>query len=246
MSTVSDTTTNEPKAHNAKDILQEALDTIQATFWIQGDEFNFVYATYVGAGSESRWDEWEKVNKAILAELGDGFTHGGLVNPTTDKAKITGVCSIGALALANVTLYNEPLASWDAISGWDLETWKAGAALVSAIYEGNTEADWYDMDNLGTTIARWNDYTQRTREEVIDVFTKALKDPMLTATVPVEILYRGSSGEYTYSTKLYFPDEAAAQAFLDGDSELLEEVQSRCATDRFIIQPAAHEALVNA
>lgn len=221
---MSNTNTTEPVVHNTLAIMTEALDTIKATFWIKGDEFTFASGDYDMNGGYT-WGNWETVNKAILAELDDEVwdDHSDRVNPEVGKAKVVGVCSIGALALANVTLYDEPLTTWDNISGRDAHSWMAGAALAQTILEETTKEHFCRLDNhneAGSIIAAWNDADGRTREEVIEMFTKALAHPLATADTAFKLQYQMPGNTYPYGIGIYFASEQEFEDFIAGDSGL--------------------------
>jgi hypothetical protein len=232
-----DTTT----VHDAKAIVAEALDTIRATFWVQGDEFHFAWGQYNTITGGYDFEDWDAVEKAILVDAREGaMLTDGVINKDAKKAKVTGVCSIGALALANVTLYDEPLQAWDSIVDRDLETWKAGAAVAMAIH---TEfPDWYSGESIGSSIASWNDDTERTREEIIAAFERALESPLLAAQHPVWLTKENHWGA-TIIIRVYFADEAAAQAFLDGDSPLRQRLTEIYEDGPFVIAPVEHASL---
>jgi hypothetical protein len=227
--------------HDAKAIVAEALDTIKATFWVQGDEFNFAYGDYNSITGGYSFDDWDAVEKAIMVDAHDEAIMGeSAINPSTNKAKVVGVCSIGALALANVTLYDEPLKSWDLLVDRDFETWKAGAAVAMAIH--TNEPDWFSSESIGSSIASWNDATDRTREEIIAAFERALESPLLAAKHPVWLTKENSWGA-TIIIRVYFADEAAAQAFLDGDSPLRQRLREIYEDGPFVIAPVEHDSL---
>lgn len=235
--------------HNAKDILVEALATIKATFWVQGEEFSIAAGTVLSWNQDKRdydydFTSWDQIEKAFVIDADKAPGHcGQQINPKTRKLKVTGVCSIGAIALANVTLYDEPLSAWHAIAERDIETWKAAAAVAMAIQE--SDPNWCSGELPGNCIASWNDAEDRTREQVIDSFERALQNPLLDSPAPVEILRQLDWGPT--SLRLWFADEEAAQAFLAGDSKLRQHLRVVWGSEtEFIVQPIDHEGLVPA
>lgn len=234
---------NEIKTHNAKAILQEALDTITATFWIKGDEVMLAEASETYEYDKYDWSDWEAINKAILIDL-DADDYRGKGNPETGKGKVIGVCSIGAIALANVTLYDEPLQGFNEINERDIETWKASAALLMEILA--RDEYFYDGGHMGTEIAAWNDAESRTREQVIEVFKAALKSPLLDSTVPSEITYTYGNSEMVRRTSLYFGNDELAGRFIDGKSNLRVRLANMVGEAAFSIAPIQHNALVGA
>lgn len=231
-----DTEQTKPQ-HNAKAILQEALDTIKATYWITGTEFTLIPIS-----------DWEAANKSIDATLDLETSNWGtnFYEVDTAKAKVSGVCSIGALALANCTLYNEPLQSWDIMSSWDLETWKAGAALAMAILT-EFPRRYADESDPGAVIASWNDDPGRTREEIVASFEKALDNPLLNCAVPYTIVYPSSYSTAQISGHLWFASETAARVFLGSDSGLRHELNQEHDSDaEWTVVPIEHDALVAA
>lgn len=196
--------TNATPERTAKAILQEALDTIKATFWIKAAEFHWAYSE-------------EEPLKCIAVTVGEGFDTSEENIDDEGKGRVTGVCSIGALALANVTLWESPLESWDTISTRDPLTYAAGAALVEAILD--KEPYWaLDYHTVGGLIAAWNDNDDTTREDVVDAFTRALESPLLAPenTELWGVDYQSNhSEEVRYPVNpLHFASEEAAQEFI--------------------------------
>ena len=200
--------------HNAKAILTEALDTIKATFWVAGKEFDFALVSV-----------WDDLDKAIEARVDDDVQSyaGTVVHEGNKKVKVTGVCSIGAISIANCTLYDEPIQPWDSIAQWDLETWKAGAALAMTILDEGLYP-YSACTDPGEIIASWNDADDKTRDDIIPAFEKALQSPLLASPLPYTI--KGENDfDGTVWTGLWFADEAAATAFLGGDSALRKRLE---------------------
>lgn len=236
----------------AKALMQEALDTIQATYWIQNKEFTFAEGTRVDmiadpasgewVPSTYDWSDWEKCNKFILAEIDDDYE---LERPyaNNSQAKVTGVCSIGALTLAEVTLYDMPLLPFESRSEWDLGLYLAGAALAMAIWNNDHKLYERAGDHAGC-IANWNDASGRTRGEVVDMFTKALESPLLTmeeGTVPYTITMHGVCG--LNRSNLVFATEQEADAFLHSD-EVVTMLDARFGGDqRYEVTPLHHMSM---
>lgn len=181
-------------------ILQEALDTITATYWIKGDEFSFIYQGDI-----------EHTEKKIGVQLDNSWSWDtSTINPE-GKAAIKGVCSIGALALASYTLYDEPLASFNTACERDPLVLAASAALVAVIVE--QEGHWLiNYDSMGSLIAAWNDEDSRTREEVVKMFAAAMKHSLATTDTLWGLEY--TSHDWTSLTNvLYFATKDEAEAF---------------------------------
>lgn len=233
-------------------LMEEALDTIKATFWVQNAEYLFAEAEEAGYNSdydtyEYDWSDWETVNKFISAGISDDYRYDldEADNKIKDgKAKVTGVCSIGALALAEVTLYDQPLQPFESRASWDLPLYLTGVALAKVIW--NSESYRYVKgQNPSYTIASWNDTEGRTRDEVIEAFEKALKDPLLQCekdNVPFEIIRRGAIGEVR-TTFWIFATETEAQAFLDDEGSVLNQ---RYPDNEYEIRLMQHSALTTA
>lgn len=245
---------NEMKqVHKAHDLLAEALDTIRSTFWIQNKEIVFAipdsHWDEETAVLTHDWSEWEKVNKFILADLdvcyeGDGESY---INPRTSKAKITGVCSIGALTLADTTLYDVPLQPFESRARWDFPLYLSGVALAKAILLSEDE-DWH-MEHGGneqaSIIAAWNDSRDTTRTMVIARFTEALNDPLLTmpsGQVPVEITFAQPWRNGVYRTGWIFATEDEAYLFLGTHRHWLEDKYGD--EVNFKLSVIEHESLV--
>lgn len=181
-------------------ILQESLDTIMATYWIKGDGFTF--------------EPWALADgpKIIKAQMSDKWS-GGYVTGPEHQVKITGVCSIGALALATYTLYDEPLDSFTRVSERDPMTWAAAAALVACM-----TPDWYrSISDIASAIAEWNDNELRTREEVIDLFKRAIEHPLATADTIYGIEIKWSDNMTACQLAGFnFASEAEANEFIEG------------------------------
>jgi hypothetical protein len=103
------------------DILTESLDILERTFWVVGSEF--ANLDTVGDSDEISWDKYLSV--------------------PDDKGNLqvtTGVCSIGALALAKSlhdvkTQGHSTLDSYDNVSTYDWPTMVSGRVLANGIME---------------------------------------------------------------------------------------------------------------
>lgn len=227
-------TDTETRTHNAKDILAESLATIQATFWVQHVEAKFAAI-----------DLWDDIDKGIIASPDENAGYANLHFFTDDdhdnKVKVTGVCSIGAIALANVTLYDEPLDSFSSIAMRDIETWKAAQALAQVIVEG--EPGFLDEDS-GATIANWNDFHGRTREEIVAAFEKALASPLLVGTEFYLIV--GESPEGIETVHHFFTSEEKAREFIATPSELRDRMldYTGCDADGLKPEKYTHPSLI--
>lgn len=249
---MSDSTTTTTPEHDAKAMLQEALDTIKATYWIQNTEFTWAEASQVGwedDGFTVKWDwtPWEEIEKAIEVPVSDALDQGSESRQQREgKGKVTGVCSIGALTLAETTLYDIPLEPYENRASWDFPLWLTGVSLAKAIWsiEG---ADFYGEHGgaeWASVIATWNDRPVTERDDVINSFTKALEDPLLTmpkGQVPVEITYDTTWG--TTRTGWVFATRAEAEAWLVSE-EGQEYLTNRFASGHtYEIKDVRHDAL---
>lgn len=162
--------------HSAHAILAEARETIEITYWVQSKEYEF-----------ANWEDVVNLPKHKEVTLHvhfdpdhDEYEDDDVIK-TSDKgerkAAITGVCSLGAIALATYTLYDVPLAEYSNMQDRDPYTALANALLNDAICR--MEPDYLNGYGLGGEIvATWNDETGRTREEVLALFDKALDNPI--------------------------------------------------------------------
>lgn len=255
--------------HSAKAILTEALDTIKATFWVAGKEFALAQAeaewNETTKDYDYDWKPWEEISKAFVIDVGDDGPFESYKQVNDGKVKITGVCSIGALALANVTLYDEPISHWEDICGYDPHTFLAGAVLANEIVkdglarpvegeEGhdpfNPHINWRENRNEnGSIIAAWNDYPGRTREQVIEMFDRALASPLLTAEQIYGIVYSGSlmHSSQTYHVQgVYFPSQQEAEDFWTSSNELTRYLRSWLGTCVATIAPVELPGRVSA
>lgn len=166
-----------PPKRSTKALLEETLDIITATFWIQGDEYK--HEEIVG--------QPEKFKSVIVVP---NTTDPSAQRPnevvwnedhTKGEAKVTGVCSVGAIALAEMTLYDVPLMGYNHIRDRDVYVKAAEAAVAMSVME-NARCSCVaigarDMD----TITGWNDCSATDRAQVIAIFTAALAGPLVKA-----------------------------------------------------------------
>lgn len=198
----------------AREILAQARDTIASTYWIQGEEADI-------------WENEEDFNW-FLARNSDHqpskFVE-VLVGPR-EKAKVTGVCSIGAMSLAHATLRNTRFVSFDELWTRDFQTRLAAEALAATIRE--VTGEYTDHDTV-STITSWNDSNGRTSKEVVQVFDKALESPILNAKAIWEIRtdhWRLETSALSFTTKKDADDfakkinKALDKAVKDGLSSL--------------------------
>lgn len=162
--------------HSAHAILAEARETIEITYWVQSKEYQF-----------ANWEDVVNLPKHKEVSLHvefdpdhDEYEDEDVIK-TSDKgerkAAITGVCSLGAIALATYTLYDVPLQEYSNMQQRDPATAMANALLNDAI----CHMEPYYMSGYGTDgeiVATWNDESGRTREEVLELFDKALANPI--------------------------------------------------------------------
>lgn len=142
------------------DILAESLDIIVSTYWIKGDEYKFAEP------GESKFKLVNHINNSL--NVLDEYLEG-------NKARIGGVCSVGALALADMTLYDEPLDGYTNIKSRDVFTQAAEAALSMAVLSKFTRGD---TSRDPSVITDFNDHDETERYEVVEVFTDAVQSPL--------------------------------------------------------------------
>lgn len=156
-------------------ILSQALEHINATFWVQRTEFSV-------SSWNSELPEDVKQSKHLELKLDQG----------RKTAVITGFCSIGALALARLVMdedladESEDMPGYAGLAQSDPSTRIAGAALARAImeigYESNSSSVWtfrnkYSSDPMETIIG-WNDEDGRDKEEIVNTFERAIESPL--------------------------------------------------------------------
>lgn len=180
----------------AKDVLIEACDKIEATYWVQGAEFK-------RADENTYAADQLKISgqKFIPIVMAGGY-----------NTLVTGVCSVGAISLAVATRTKTPLTSFEDLARRDPATYKAGEALADVL---RAQSKWKieASDTALDTIANWNDDENRTRAQVVKAFKKALESPKLTAKNIYTITYGGMYDEYTLSS-LTFASKGEADEFV--------------------------------
>ena len=180
----------------ALEILRQAGDMIEVSYWIKSKEIDSVgWENWLGYGAT--FDDQvinpaakvkSKKFKALLATgkaiKGIKVFFGAQITPTA----ITQMCSIGALGMARLTDLDEdtrPYLTYEVVSSYDFATRVAGEALADTIrtqlpgFYGQETDIW---ENTVPIITSWNDDWGRTRKEVVEVFRKAEKHPLLQAT----------------------------------------------------------------
>lgn len=210
--------TTEPAEPTAREVLTQALDYLEQSFWIKRQDFSVPPST--------AWDTVEKFIKVPASS--DYYT-----NAKADAAgfhKLTGVCSVGAMAVARSVLRNTGLQSFGTFSMLGREMQWAAMVLAQAIYAGRPPRTQHLMEmqccNYGRFIATWNDDYNTTREEVLATFAAALEHPLLDATegFAIAMQHLNSLTKQPYSspsanTGLVFLTEEAAQAAIAGPED---------------------------
>ena len=179
-----------PEVLDSREILSQALDTLRATYWIKGEEFNQdhkVYFTSEQAAKIQKIRGLSPVHRRIkrLFKLGepdwDGLEKAVVIPSQVREGNnfvVTGVCSIGAMALVNATVKGTELIEFDALSDSDFEHHRAGMALAQAIQDAYPDqaapAVWCTYPGI---IADWNDDEERERKQVLAAFKAAIEGP---------------------------------------------------------------------
>lgn len=192
--------------NGARAILLEALDTIEATFWVRNEEFKFASLADVEPDDPSA-----HVKVAPVGGPDDQYSWRRDV--VDGKLGVTGVCSVGAVALARSTLYGTPLGAYDTCAAVDPRVRGAGCVLADTIVRRDVK-HMVDCTEEAGMIASWNDQVGVTRTDVVATFRAALESPLLAAR-QAWWLYRDPGGKrYVEDTLLvWFSDEASALAF---------------------------------
>jgi hypothetical protein len=181
---------------DAAEILSQAVDTIKATYWIQNDEVEHdAYGISINPefGAPPKWwklgMDTKKLARALAKDLEipklkvlsveEDDTEGW-----TQINYITGVCSIGAMALAEAVTKNEHLTEFHYLYNNDWEHHIAARALASAVHpqvlqERHIDDDWGFPQTAPSFIAGWNDKVGRKKSDVVKAFNQAIIDPML-------------------------------------------------------------------
>lgn len=202
--------------HSTLAILKQAREDIAITYWIQNKEFDY-----------GNWDVIEslpKYKEVNVVDYNDGDTRTKETKDGKKVAAVTGVCSIGAVALATMTLYDVPLDTYSQIASFDQHT-KAAGHLLADVVARQDPGYSVGADTEGETIANWNDAGDRTREQVLAAFDKAIAHPLIEA----EVLW-GLSTPDMYSVGYYcallFTTEQEAQSFADKLNKSAEDMLS--------------------
>lgn len=194
-----------PDTMTALEVLRQAGDWLEISYWMKGNEFSFH-------------------NEVIVQDAGE--SKGLKVHGLNSKARgvppvyITQMCSVGAIAMSRCTAMPEDeriAMNVDYLFESDLFTTAACYALADTILSVLPDAGYRDGDNVSTapidTITGWNDDEERTRDEVVAVFRLAEKHPLLAPGVDAVWWLNDDTNEETIK-RWAFPSEQRAYAFL--------------------------------
>lgn len=181
-----------PKPDSARVILTEAYDTLAASFWIKSDETRSLSSYY-----DSPLDLPTDV-KAIAVKAGDG------------KYKaVTGMCAVGALAMARAMMDDEPVQEWGNLVAVDRSARIAAEALAWAILQEERYTGEIDPTTKVTSvITYWNDQPERDKDEVLATWNKAITECSFLDMGEDSTLYRLR----TEFTPLNYPFTSAEEA----------------------------------
>lgn len=185
----------------AKQLLAEALDTIEASYWIRAALFAASAPDKVG----------EAKHKLVDVTYNSDISTRHMVD---GKTAITGVCSLGAMALAECLLGARPLTGWESIRDRSLEARKAEMLLVNAIAE-LFPGHWGYGTEPNEIIINFNDHSSRERDDVIAVFRHAMESPLHKASTWWCVLVVDDGPNVVCDPALAFASSADAQAFID-------------------------------
>lgn len=165
-------------------MLQEAGEMIAATFWVQAEEIDYSSVEAFGNGTGRFGDDLHN----FLTDYKHLRLTCGVEPEDSDILVVTGVCSIGAMALACVShqpmseregiLEFSKLAQRDKVCRQAAEALRAVIVRESEAYRGAG----YDQD-AANVIASWNDGLDETtgRAEVVRYFDLARAHPFAAA-----------------------------------------------------------------
>ena len=183
-----------PEIMNALEVLRQAGDLLEISYWISGHEFcNYqiedkleILPVYTKSSKLAKWSGKKKGIKRLRRKT---------ESMDSPEYYITQMCSIGALSMSRLTDFPGAEANgvpeiqysywWNA----DLATTLAGHALINVIskhlasYYLPSEIEAVCLDDAPLdVITSWNDDDARTREEVVAFFREAEAEVCLTYT----------------------------------------------------------------
>jgi hypothetical protein len=185
------------------DIINDAADIFERTFWTTGSEVR----TEAVASNEAD----------LMACIPNDLKHFVAELPTGEWAAVTGVCSIGAIGLVRSMKADSPelKASFSELFEVDWNTRLATEAVARAMRAAvlkTMSGDQYHFIGLNgpETIIKAND-TYLDKEGVIRAFREATSDPLLLAD-EIWTVASDATGPLRY---VALPSEAAARALAD-------------------------------
>lgn len=202
-------TTPVPEVINAREILRQAGDYIESSFWIQDDQIDnnkFMWESVTTAGTYN-WEPSLSDHPVVAVKAGDveDVEDSGFESAAGAKvySAVTGVCSIGALALANAAFRDDYYRPYEELCRHNFDTRLAGEVLAQVIQDTESgehlsyvqmsngssrkvaNNSWHNLHNTqpdhASIIAEWND-GPITREDCVALFRVALEHPLLDAT----------------------------------------------------------------
>lgn len=207
-------------APTARQILTEALATIEATYWVKKAEYIWK--------SERTRSQKEPIK---VSKIGRGLSRSYLSSATDLKDDgIVGVCSIGAMSLAITVLGDSTLQSFTALAENNFEAKKAGHALASVVRPRDASLWRYDWAKVEPeqVIASWNDKSETKKHDVVSAFTRALADPILDAKQLWYLAFELTwSKSFAHLVGTVFHDQVEAIRFKNAVEESRQKSDSR-------------------
>jgi hypothetical protein len=215
------------RPYTPQQILEEAHDKLVESYWVEGTEFSWESSPAVVVnGYDSRYDDSSElfntgIYQEYLASLPkylwvkhwvDTDYSGDEPTPVVVEKPLVGVCSIGAIALANALIKDKPMQSFEALVDTDWASAVAGYALARVIWDNGWDYN-HLSDALASQIASWNDHNER--EHVITGFELASKHPVAQAETEIPLLSYQSSHSSSPCWAYYaFADVEEAERFI--------------------------------
>lgn len=203
----------------ARDVLTQAAETIDASFWVKRTELSFSPRLPSGGG----WWDNKIIRVKAAALTSPRYTMGG-------EVAIKGVCSVGAISLARALKGETEIESFGPLSERDLPTYLAAAALAWAmsddkIFTSQEAVYAYPLNVLLSNpspsgiIITVNDNPMTTKEIVSAAFHRALEHPVLDATEVWVLEGLWMEHGVTYYLPLVFSSKEAAEAWHASDDK---------------------------
>lgn len=184
-----------PKPDSARIILTEAYDTLAMSYWIKGDETR-------AAGTWDNIFDIQLNEKFIAVPTGDG-----------KYRAVTGMCAVGALAMARAMQDGQPVEEWSSLMSRDRSAAIAAEALAWAIWQNEDYAKSIELGSkVASVITSWNDSPEREKDQVLETWKHALDNcPFLDMGDEDSLYHLWMDGVYFNHR---YASEAEAQAAL--------------------------------